>query len=147
MKKHVKNHRFIPISFIEKLETTSYENNNKLILFLLILNLFIVPNSFNKISNIFKSNEDIPVISINEDYKDTNKENLSFLLSTINNEIKNIRIENNRGFIEVNSIEEIYNMESEGKLKIKSVVMEEDSFIIEVELWKREIYYTFLSFY
>ncbi len=145
--KNVKNHSFIPISFIEKLETTSYEKNNKLILFLLILNLFIVPSSFKKISNIFKSNEDIPVISINEAYKDTNKENLSFLLSTINNEIKNIRIENNRGFIEVNSIEEIYNMESEGKLKIKSVVMEEESFIIEVELWKREIYYTFLSFF
>ena len=147
MKKHVKNHNFIPSSFIERLETTSYEKNNKLILFLLILNLFIVPNSFNKISNIFKSNEDIPVISINETYKDINKENLSFLLNTINNTIKNIRIENNRGFIEVNSIEEIYNMESEGKLKIKSVVMEEESFIIEVELWKREIYYTFLSFF
>ncbi|MDV4152177.1 hypothetical protein R0131_15220 [Clostridium sp. AL.422] len=135
MKKYVRNHSFIPVSFIEKIETTSYEKNNKLILFLLILNLFIIPNSLKKMPSIFKNNEEIPVVSVRYAYEDTNKKNLALLFNTINdNHIKSMRIDNNRGIIEVNSIEDLYNMEDENKFKIKSVDMKEHTIIVEVEL-------------
>ena len=54
MKRYVKNTNFIPTFFVKKLDTISYEKNNKLILVLLIINLFIIPNSISKILNELK---------------------------------------------------------------------------------------------
>ena len=137
MKKYLKNKNFIPISFIEKYEETAYEKSNKLIMLLLILNIFIMPNSISKISNIINQNEAVPVIEVNENKKDINKENIEIALNSISNNIENMKIQNNNGYIELRSIENIYDIEDEGKFKIKSVVFNENTVEVNIELWKR----------
>lgn len=142
MKKYVRNKNFIPTSFIDKLDRTSNEKNNKLILLLLIVNIFILPSSISKIASELKSNEAISVANINNNYNDiyinSNNDNLVLILNSIDN-IKKIKMENNRGFIEVFSIEEVYKIDEKKDFKIKSVDIKENTIAVEVELWKRNI--------
>ncbi len=137
MKKYVRNKNFIPNNFINKLEKSSNENNNKLILLLLIVNILIIPNSISKISNELKSDRSVPASNIhnntNEISKNINNDKLILLLNSIGN-IKKIKIDNNRGFIEVDSMEEVYNIEDKKEFKIKSVDIKENTLSIEVEL-------------
>ena len=142
MKKYVRNKNFIPTRFIDKLDRTSNEKNNKLILLLLIVNIFILPSSISKIASELKSNEAISVANINNTYNDiyinSNNDNLVLILNSIDN-IKKIKMENNRGFIEVFSIEEVYKIDEKKDFKIKSVDIKENTIAVEVELWKRNI--------
>ncbi len=137
MKKYVRNKNFIPTSFIDKLDRTSNEKNNKLILLLLIVNIFILPSSISKIASELKSNEAISVANINNNYNDiyinSNNDNLVLILNSIDN-IKKIKMENNRGFIEVFSIEEVYKIDEKKDFKIKSVDIKENTIAVEVEL-------------
>ena len=48
-------------------------------------------------------------------------------------------MENSRGVIEVDSMEEVVNIEEESDFKIKSVDIKDNIIIVEVELWKRSI--------
>ena len=134
MKRYVNNKNFIPITFLESLNIISNEKNNKLIFILVLINLFIVPTSISKISNELKNNEAVSVISIDDTKKDINKENLILLLKFINNGIKNIRIQNNSGFIEVDSMDKIYSIEEDKNFNIKSAVMKDNIITVEVEL-------------
>lgn len=142
MKRYVKNKKFIPSNFIEKLDNQSNEKNNKLILVLIIINILIIPNSISKLSNNIKNNEVVPAVNINNEYENSNKEKLILLLNAISNSISNINISNNIGIIEFDSIEEIYSIEEQGSFKIKSLDMNKDNiFTVEVELWKENISY------
>lgn len=134
MKKYVKNKNFIPRGFVEKLDILSDEKNNKLILVLIIINIFIIPNSISKISTVLKNNEVVPVVSINETNKNSNNEKLILLLNSIDNTMNNVKIQNNSGFIEIDSIEKLYNIEEKKSFEIKSVVMEENIIVVEVGL-------------
>ena len=134
MKRYVNNKNFIPITFLESLNIISNEKNNKLIFILVLINLFIVPTSISKISNELKNNEAVSVISIDDTKKDINKENLILLLKFINNGIKNIRIQNNSGFIEVDSMDKIYSIEEDKNFNIKSAVMKDNIITVEVDL-------------
>lgn len=48
-------------------------------------------------------------------------------------------MENSRGVIEVDSMEEVVNIEEESDFKIKSVDIKDNIIIVEVELWKRSM--------
>lgn len=137
MKKYVMNKNFIPSSFINKIDTTSRENNNKLILLLLIVNIFIMPGSITKLAKELKGNETVPVVNINNDYSDmntnSNNDKLVLILNSMDN-INKIKIENNRGYIEVNSIEEVYNIDEKKNFKIKSVDIKDNIISVEVEI-------------
>lgn len=142
MKKYVMNKNFIPSSFIDKLDRTSRENNNKLILLLLIVNIFIMPGSISKVVKGLKNNETIPVANINNDYSDmhtnSNNDKLVLILNSMDN-INKIKIENNRGYIEVKSIEEVYNIDEKKSFKIKSVDIKDNIIAVEVEIWEKDI--------
>ena len=142
MKKYVKNKNFTPENFIDKIQQTSNEKNNRLIILLLIVNIFIIPKTISKISNELEYNKSVSVSSINnnpkEIYKDSNKDKLIIIMNSIN-EIKKMNIGNNRGFIEVDSIEDVFNIEEKKDFKIKSVDIKNNIITVEVELWKRSI--------
>ena len=64
MKIYVKNKNFIPIDYIDKVNNKAQENNSKLIMILLIINIFIIPNSIIRVKNILDNNKPIPVVNI-----------------------------------------------------------------------------------
>lgn len=141
MKKYAKNKNFIPANFIDKIQRGSDEKNNKLILLLLIVNIFIIPKTISIISNELEQNKSVSVTNINtpkEIYKDRYNDKLVLIINSINN-FKKIKMENSRGVIEVDSMEEVVNIEEESDFKIKSVDIKDNIIIVEVELWKRSM--------
>lgn len=147
MKKYVRNKNFISDDFINKLEKNSNENNNKLILLLLIVNIFIIPNSISKISNELENRKSVYAANMhsnsNATYKNINNDKLILILNSIGN-IKKIKIDNTGGFIEVDSMDEVYNIEEKKDFKIKSVEIKEKTISVEVQLWKINTYYILL---
>lgn len=137
MKKYVRNKNFISDDFINKLEKNSNENNNKLILLLLIVNIFIIPNSISKISSELENRKSVSAANMdnnsNATYKNINNDKLILILNSIGN-IKKIKIDNNGGFIEVDSMEEVYNIDEKKDFKIKSVEIKEKTISVEVQL-------------
>lgn len=135
MRIYVKNKNFIPLDFINKINSKANRNNNRLLTILLIINIFIIPTSVSKIKNNIINNKVIPVVNINNDDIDINKEKIKKALNIINNNISSMKIQNNHGLIEVKSIEEIYNMEKEEIIKINILNFNNGTnFTAEVEL-------------
>lgn len=138
LKKYVKNKNFVPIHFVESIDIISNEKNDKLIFILILINFLIIPSSISKISNEVNNNKVISVMNNYEENKDNNKDinrkNLILVLKSIDNSVRNIRIQNNGGFIEVDSIEEIYRIEEEKNFRIKSASIKDNIVTIEVEL-------------
>lgn len=135
MKMYIKNKKFIPRDFIEKVNSKSQENNNKLIVILLIINIFIIPSSIERLKSIFDNTKTAPVIKTINGNKDINKEKIKKVLNIINDNINNIKIQNNSGMIEFNSIEEVYKLEEENIININSLRFNtQNSFDAEVGL-------------
>lgn len=135
MKIYVKNKNFIPAEFIDSVYIKSNKNNSRLIMFLLIINIFIIPTSISNIKNSIKSKEVIVVANINNEDVDVNKEKIIRVISMINNDISSVEIQNNFGTMEFNSIEEIFKIEKEEKIKINVLkINSKTSVSAEVEL-------------
>ncbi|MGG7058675.1 hypothetical protein ACQPUZ_10290 [Clostridium tertium] len=135
MKKYVKNKYFIPYEFIEGQNNKSNNNIEKLIGILIFINIFIIPTSFNKVSKKLNNNEIVPVVSAIENNQDINKEKLRTVIKAISENIISLKIENDSGSIELNSIQEIYNIEEEKIFKINSLNVDgKDKYYIEVGL-------------
>lgn len=134
IKRYVKNKNFIPNEFIENLNNKSNNNIDRLIGILIFINIFIIPTSFNKVSQEI-NNKAVPVVSIIENNQDINKSKLKTAIKAINDNIISMKIQNNSGSIEVNSIKEIYNIEEENIFKITSLnIDDKDKYYIEVGL-------------
>ena len=134
IKRYVKNKNFIPNEFIESLNNKSNNNIDRLIGILIFINIFIIPTSFNKVSQEI-NNKAVPVVSIIENNQDINKSKLKTAIKAINDNIISMKIQNNSGSIEVNSIKEIYNIEEENIFKITSLnINDKDKYYIEVGL-------------
>lgn len=135
MKIYVKNKNFIPSDFINSIYIKSNKNNSRLIMFLLIINVFILPTSVSNIKNSIKSKEVIVVANINNEDVDVNKEKIIRVISIINNDISSVEIKNNFGTMEFNSIEEVFKIEKEEKIKINVLkINSKTSVSAEVEL-------------
>jgi len=135
MKKYVKNKYFIPYEFIEGQNNKSNNNIEKLIGILIFINIFIIPTSFNKVSKKLNNNEIVPVVSAIENNQDINKEKLRTVIKAISENIISLKIENDSGSLELNSIQEIYNIEEENIFKINSLNIDgKDKYYIEVGL-------------
>lgn len=144
MKIYVKNKNFIPIDYIDKVNNKAQENNSKLIMILLIINIFIIPNSIIRVKNILDNNKPIPVVNIVNENKDINKENIKKILNLISNNINNIKIQNNNGIVEFNSLEEVYKLENDKIFNVNSLKFNsENSFNAEVGLWLKKEFLTF----
>lgn len=135
MKKYVKNKNFIPEDFINKLDSISDKKENRLIILLIIINLFILPNTIVKIANKVTKDNSVAVVAPIEYKEVENKTNkLKLLIKSINNNIKAMEIKNNSGYIEVDSIENIDNIEKESKLNIDSIDINEGIITMEVNI-------------
>lgn len=143
MKIYKKNRNFIPDDFIENLKSKSEENNNKLIIVLLIINIFIIPNSVSRLKDTLNNRKTVAAINTNNENKDINKENINHILEMINDKINSISIQNNKGVINFNSIEEVYKIEEENVININSLIFNnKNSYNVEVELWLKKFRYT-----
>lgn len=147
MKKYLRNKNFIPNEFIERLDLNENKKNNQLISILILLNIIIIPTSVNK---ILKNKEYEEVYNHNNNNLEGNlnieerikKENIEEWINNITPNILYMNIQNNNGSIKVKNKEEVFKIEENDKIKINSIIKnEENYFTLEVRLWKKLKYY------
>lgn len=147
MKKYLRNKNFIPNEFIERLDLNENKKNNQLISILILLNIIIIPTSVNK---IMKNKEYEEVYNNNNNNLESNlnieerikKENIEEWINNITPNILYMNIQNNNGSIKVKNKEEVFKIEENDKIKINSIIKnEENYFTLEVRLWKKLKYY------
>lgn len=147
MKKYLRNKNFIPNEFIERLDLNENKKNNQLISILILLNIIIIPTSLNK---IMKNKEYEEVYNNNNNNLEGNlnieerikKENIEEWINNITPNILYMNIQNNNGSIKVKNKEEVFKIEENDKIKINSIIKnEENYFTLEVRLWKKLKYY------
>ena len=84
------------------------------------------------------------MVNIVNENKDINKENIKKILNLISNNINNIKIQNNNGIVEFNSLEEVYKLENDKIFNVNSLKFNsENSFNAEVGLWLKKEFLTF----
>lgn len=131
MRKYIKNKNFSPDNLKDKKEKSIY--TKYFILFITILNLFLIPLNMEIIYDKNNKEEIIPVYEeIEEDiYYNEIKEVIEILYK----DFIEGNITNNNGQIITDNLEAIYKLEEEDKIVIKSIRKEENSrYVLEVEL-------------
>ena len=147
MKKYLRNKNFIPNEFIERLDLNENKKNNQLISILILLNIIIIPTSVNKIlqnkeyEEVYNNNNNNLESNLNIEER-IKKENIEEWINNITPNILYMNIQNNNGSIKVKNKEEVFKIEENDKIKIKSIIKnEENYFTLEVRLWKKLKYY------
>ena len=147
MKKYLRNKNFIPNEFIERLDLNENNKNNQLISILILLNIIIIPTSVNKIlqnkeyKEVYNNNNNNLESNLNIEER-IKKENIEEWINNITPNILYMNIQNNNGSIKVKNKEEVFKIEENDKIKINSIIKnEENYFTLEVRLWKKLKYY------
>lgn len=147
MKKYLRNKNFIPNGFIERLDLNENKKNNQLISILILLNIIIIPTSVNKIlqnkeyEEVYNNNNNNLESNLNIEER-IKKENIEEWINNITPNILYMNIQNNNGSIKVKNKEEVFKIEENDKIKINSIIKnEENYFTLEVRLWKKLKYY------
>lgn len=147
MKKYLRNKNFIPNEFIERLDLNENKKNNQLISILILLNIIIIPTSVNKIlqnkeyEEVYNNNNNNLESNLNIE-EGIKKENIEEWINNITPNILYMNIQNNNGSIKVKNKEEVFKIEENDKIKINSIIKnEENYFTLEVRLWKKLKYY------
>jgi len=147
MKKYLRNKNFIPNEFIERLDLNENKKNNQLISILILLNIIIIPTSVNKIlqnkeyEEVYNNNNNNLESNLNIEER-IKKENIEEWINNITPNILYMNIQNNNGSIKVKNKEEVFKIEENDKIKINSIIKnEENYFTLEVRLWKKLKYY------
>lgn len=131
MRKYIKNKNFSPDNLKDKKEKSIY--TKYFVLFITILNLFLIPLNMEIIYDEKNKEEVIPVYEeIKEEvYYDEIKEVIEILYE----DFIEGNITNNNGQIITDNLEAIYKLEEEDKIVIKSIRKEENlRYVLEVEL-------------
>ena len=147
MKKYLRNKNFIPNEFIERLDLNENKKNNQLISILILSNIIIIPTSVNKIlqnkeyEEVYNNNNNNLESNLNIEER-IKKENIEEWINNITPNILYMNIQNNNGSIKVKNKEEVFKIEENDKIKINSIIKnEENYFTLEVRLWKKLKYY------
>ncbi|WP_275373326.1 hypothetical protein, partial [Clostridium tertium] len=140
MKKYLRNKNFIPNEFIERLDLNENKKNNQLISILILLNIIIIPTSVNKIlqnkeyEEVYNNNNNNLESNLNIEER-IKKENIEEWINNITPNILYMNIQNNNGSIKVKNKEEVFKIEENDKIKINSIIKnEENYFTLEVRL-------------
>ncbi len=144
MKKYLRNKNFIPNEFIERLDLNENKKNNQLISILILLNIIIIPTSVNKIlqnkeykevyKEVYNNNNNNLESNLNIEER-IKKENIEEWINNITPNILYMNIQNNNGSIKVKNKEEVFKIEENDKIKINSIIKnEENYFTLEVRL-------------
>ncbi|GAB6170335.1 hypothetical protein JCM1393_27950 [Clostridium carnis] len=132
MKKYLKNNNFIPNGFIEKNNLKIKNSNRKAIIYLILLNIAILPLTLDKFTYIYKKEEEVTE-EIIEIQRGIYIQDIVFWFGLIDKDVIELNILDGIGEIKVNSKEKIYTLEENYKLSIKSITQNnEGNFILGI---------------
>lgn len=131
MKKYLKNKNFTPKNYVKSFNNRKSEGSKRGIIYLIIINLFIFPIT---IEAIFKT-EKSEVVEINKSTDEgISIDSIVKWVNKVDKDVELLNVEDNKGIIEVKSIEKVYSLEEEDNIVISSIIEDEKgNYILEVK--------------
>lgn len=131
MNNYLKNKNFIPKSYVNKSEKIKNKGNTRGLIYLVIINLILLPIT---IEIIFKKDKVIEeeIVEIVEIV--TEIESIITWLDEYDKNVKEINIKDNKGSITTTSVEKIYYLEEKDNISINNIIQnEKGDYILEIE--------------
>ena len=126
MKSYLKNKNFIPKSYIENIENSKNKGNTRGLIYLIIINLLILPIIA---EGILESEKEIKP-EIIEAIEEVHIESLVNWINEIDKEVIELTVENSNGTMMVNTPEKIYSLEEKGGIAIDNISKNEKGYYI-----------------
>lgn len=128
MKNYLRNKNFIPKKYVKNAENKKEQGNRRGIIWLVIMNLFMIPITIRwTIDN--KKDEEIPML-IEEGI---DKHSVIGWLNEIDQYIEELIVMDNRGVMIIKDINKIYSLENNEDIDINNIIQnEKGEYILEV---------------
>lgn len=128
MKNYLRNKSFIPKKYVKNAENKEEQGNRRGIIWLVIINLFMVPITVRWIIDN-KKDEEIPML-IEEGIA---KDSIIGWLNEIDQDIEELIVMDNRGIMIIKDINKIYSLENNEDININNIIQnEKGEYILEV---------------
>lgn len=127
MKNYLKNKNFIPRSYVNSIENNNTKGNKRGLIYLIIINLLILPIT---ISEIFQNEKDLEseiVVNVEEE---VNIELIINWINEIDKDVLDLRVTDSDASMTVKSLEKIYSLEDESSIVINNVSKNEKGYYI-----------------
>ncbi|MBX7415431.1 hypothetical protein K4H65_00265 [Clostridium chauvoei] len=130
MKGYIKNKDFIPKNFSKKREEKLTKEDNKGILLLILINIFILPMT---ISSIFLK-EEPEIIEEKSEIEEISSENIKTFIDEIDDNLLSIKIKDGIGEILVKGKEKIFSLEENRNILIDNIKkLEDNKFLLSIK--------------
>ncbi|ATD55203.1 hypothetical protein [Clostridium chauvoei] len=130
MKGFIKNKDFIPKNFSKKREEKLTKEDNKGILLLILINIFILPMT---ISSIFLK-EEPEIIEEKSEIEEISSENIKTFIDEIDDNLLSIKIKDGIGEILVKGKEKIFSLEENRNILIDNIKkLEDNKFLLSIK--------------
>ncbi|MBB6621802.1 hypothetical protein [Clostridium gasigenes] len=127
MKNYLKNKNFIPRNYVENSENIKNKGNRKGVIYLIIINLFIIPVTIERVFEKEKPKE-IEVAKPIE--QEVSKESIIKWINEIDKDVEELTVKNNSGTMMIKSIEKLYSLEEKESMSIDNITQNEKKYYI-----------------
>ncbi|SDO85169.1 hypothetical protein [Clostridium gasigenes] len=127
MKNYLKNKNFIPRNYVENSENIKNKGNRKGVIYLIIINLFIIPVTIERVFEKEKPKE-IEVAKPIE--QEVSKESIIKWINEIDKDVEELTVKNNSGTMMIKSIEKLYSLEERESMAIDNITQNEKKYYI-----------------
>lgn len=138
MKKYIKNKNFIPDIFISEKEFQERKKEKNLLTLLIIVNVILIPISFNNLYGTINSKENEDIVQVDNKSENLKVQNeIDNFINLYNNKIINMDINNWSGKIVLKDLSMLEVLEEKG-ISVKSISKDESgNYEVEVgnDVW------------
>lgn len=125
MKKYIKNKNFIPDIFISEKEFQERKKEKNLLTLLIIVNVILIPISFNNLYGTINSKENEDIVQVDNKSENLKVQNeIDNFINLYNNKIINMDINNGSGKIVLKDLSILEVLEEKG-ISVKSISKDE----------------------
>ena len=127
MKNYLKNKNFIPRNYVENSENIKNKGNRKGVIYLIIINLFVIPVTIERVFEKEKPKEievDKPI------EQEVSKESIIKWINEIDKDVEELTVKNNSGTMMIKSIEKLYSLEEKESMSIDNITQNEKKYYI-----------------
>lgn len=127
MKNYLKNKNFIPRNYVKNANNIKSRGNRRGIIYLIIINIFILPVT---IEGIFKKEKPKEIEIAKPIEQGVPIESIIKWINEIDKDVEKLTVKNNSGVMMVKSIEKLYSLEGKKSISINNIIENEKKYYI-----------------
>ena len=127
MKNYLKNKNFIPRNYVENSENIKNKGNRRGVIYLIIINIFILPVT---IERVFEKEKPKEIEIAKPIEQEVSKESIIKWINEIDKDVEELTVKNNSGTMMIKSIEKLYSLEEKESISIDNITQNEKKYYI-----------------